>query len=146
MTTDIIVPALGESVSEATVAKWFKSAGEAIVMDEPLVELETDKVTLEVNAAADGVLTEILTAEGANVEVGALLGRISSDASAVAAAPSVRADEAVAPVAPVAEEAAPPQSPAVRKLIGDHGLDASAIPATGKDGRLTKGRRVGLYR
>jgi 2-oxoglutarate dehydrogenase E2 component (dihydrolipoamide succinyltransferase) len=139
MTTDIIVPALGESVSEATVAKWFKSAGEAIAMDEPLVELETDKVTLEVNAASDGVLTEIVTAEGANVEVGALLGRISTDGSAVVAAPPAKADAAPAPAAPVAEIAAPPQSPAVRKLIGDNGLDASAIPATGKDGRLTKG-------
>ncbi len=136
MTTDIIVPALGESVSEATVAKWFKNAGDSIAMDEPLVELETDKVTLEVNAATDGVLSEIVTDEGANVEVGALLGRISSDGSAVVSAP------APAKVAETGSEPNPadtPMSPAVRKLIGDHGLDASAIPAKGKDGHLTKG-------
>ncbi len=136
MTTNIIVPALGESVSEATVAKWFKNAGDSIAMDEPLVELETDKVTLEVNAATDGVLSEIVTDEGANVEVGALLGRISSDGSAVVSAP------APAKVAETGSEPNPadtPMSPAVRKLIGDHGLDASAIPAKGKDGRLTKG-------
>ena len=136
MTTNIIVPALGESVSEATVAKWFKNAGDSIAMDEPLVELETDKVTLEVNAATDGVLSEIVTDEGANVEVGALLGRISSDGSAVVSAP------APAKVAETGSETSPadmPMSPAVRKLIVNHGLDASAIPATGKDGRLTKG-------
>lgn len=141
MTTDIIVPALGESVSEATVAKWFKNAGDSIAMDEPLVELETDKVTLEVNAATDGVLTEIVTDEGANVEVGALLGRILSDGSAVVSAP------APAKVAETGSEPSPadtPMSPAVRKLIGDHGLDASAIPATGKDGRLTKGDVLGF--
>ncbi|WP_348770335.1 biotin/lipoyl-containing protein, partial [Azospirillum sp. TSH64] len=74
MATEIKVPTLGESVSEATVARWLKKAGEAVAMDEALVELETDKVTLEVNAPAAGVLAEIVAAEGANVEVGALLG------------------------------------------------------------------------
>ncbi len=144
MTTDIIVPTLGESVAEATVAKWFKNAGDAITMDEPLVELETDKVTLEVNAASDGVLTEIVIAEGANVEVGALLGRISSDGAAVAApapasAPTPAPAKADEPAAPASGNGAAPMLPAVRKLIGDHGLDSSVISATGKDGRLTKG-------
>jgi 2-oxoglutarate dehydrogenase E2 component (dihydrolipoamide succinyltransferase) len=144
MTTDIIVPTLGESVSEATVAKWFKSAGDAISMDEPLVELETDKVTLEVNAASDGVLTEIVTGEGSNVGVGAVLGRISSDGSAVVApAPVATEKPAAEPAAVAAPKAASapaaPLSPAVHKLVGDHGLDVSIIPATGKDGRLTKG-------
>ncbi len=144
MTTDIIVPTLGESVSEATVAKWFKNAGDAISMDEPLVELETDKVTLEVNAASDGVLTEIVIGEGVNVEVGAILGRISSDGSAVVApAPAATEKPAAEPAAVAAPKTASapaaPLSPAVRKLVGDHGLDASIIPATGKDGRLTKG-------
>jgi len=74
MATDIKVPTLGESVSEATVARWLKKAGEAVAMDEALVELETDKVTLEVNASTAGVLAEIVAPEGANVEVGALLG------------------------------------------------------------------------
>ncbi|HSR72096.1 MAG TPA: biotin/lipoyl-containing protein, partial [Kiloniellales bacterium] len=76
MATDITVPSLGESVSEATVAQWLKKPGESVAVDEPLVELETDKVTLEVNAAAAGVLSEIVVEEGGNVEVGALLGRI----------------------------------------------------------------------
>ena len=75
MATEIKVPALGESVSEATVAKWFKKPGDAVAIDEPLVELETDKVTVEVNAPAAGVLTEIVAAKGAEVAVGALLGR-----------------------------------------------------------------------
>ena len=77
MATQIVVPTLGESVTEATVAKWFKSVGEAVAADEPLCELETDKVTLEVNAPTAGVLTEIAADEGAEVEVGALLGSIA---------------------------------------------------------------------
>ncbi|WP_284198498.1 biotin/lipoyl-containing protein, partial [Azospirillum oryzae] len=85
MATDIKVPTLGESVSEATVARWLKKAGEAVAMDEALVELETDKVTLEVNASAAGVLAEIVAPEGANVEVGALLGVINEGAGAGAA-------------------------------------------------------------
>ena len=76
MSADIVVPTLGESVTEATVAQWLKQPGETVAVDEPLVELETDKVTLEVNATAAGVLSEVVVAEGENVEVGALLGRI----------------------------------------------------------------------
>jgi 2-oxoglutarate dehydrogenase E2 component (dihydrolipoamide succinyltransferase) len=149
MTTDITVPTLGESVTEATVAKWFKSPGEPVVMDEPLVELETDKVTLEINAASTGILAEIAVEAGANVEVGALLGRIAEAGTAVASPPvevvqeqpveAVATVEVAAPVAAVAGGAPVTQPPSVRKLVEEQGLDASRIPATGKDGRLTKG-------
>ena len=137
MATQIVVPALGESVTEATVSKWLKSAGEAVAMDEPLVELETDKITLEVPAAAAGVLAAITVAEGQTVEVGAVLGSI--EASADGAAPANRAVPE-----PVPEPAAPPAtrqslSPAVRKLVEEHGLDPTTIEGTGKGGRLTKG-------
>ncbi len=152
MSTDIIVPTLGESVTEATVAKWFKSAGDVVAMDEPLVELETDKVTLEVNAQAAGVLAEVAAEAGANVEVGALLGRIAEEGAGAATSPPEQV-VAEAPVEAVAEAtveavaqvaagggAAPvTQPPSVRKLVEEQGLDTSGIPATGKDGRLTKG-------
>ncbi len=156
MATDIVVPTLGESVSEATVAKWFKSVGEAVKQDEPLVELETDKVTLEIPAPSAGVLTEIVANVDADVEVGALLGKIDADAKATAAPAPKQAEAAPAPAAaptaapapapapvaapaPAAQATAAPLSPAVRKLIEDNGLDPAAIPATGKDGRLVKG-------
>jgi 2-oxoglutarate dehydrogenase E2 component (dihydrolipoamide succinyltransferase) len=148
MATDIKVPTLGESVTEATVAKWFKGVGDPVAQDEPIVELETDKVTIEVNAPAMGVLTEIVAAEGADVAVGALLGRIGDSAAggeAKPAAPPATPPAAPAKAAPAA--AAPPAtiatdvtlSPAVRKLIEENRLDAAKIPASGKDGRLTKG-------
>jgi 2-oxoglutarate dehydrogenase E2 component (dihydrolipoamide succinyltransferase) len=144
MSIEIVVPALGESVTEATVAKWFKSAGDTVAIDEPLVELETDKVTLEVNAAAAGTLAEIVSAPGANVEVGAILGRIAEAGVAVAAKPALAAQVASA----VAAQGAParaaaavegPLSPAVRKMVAERDLDTAAIPGTGKDGRVTKG-------
>jgi 2-oxoglutarate dehydrogenase E2 component (dihydrolipoamide succinyltransferase) len=91
MTTDIQVPTLGESVTEATVAKWFKAEGEAVALDEPIVELETDKVALEVNATVAGALSKIIAAEGATVEVGALLGQIDEGASGAKAAPKAEA-------------------------------------------------------
>jgi 2-oxoglutarate dehydrogenase E2 component (dihydrolipoamide succinyltransferase) len=140
----IVVPTLGESVTEATVAKWFKAVGEAVGEDEPLVELETDKVTLEINAPAAGMLTEILAAEGATVEVGALLGNLATGAAPAAAAkpaaaaPAPVAAAAVAPAAATAGEVMP-MPPSVQKLVAEHGLDPSQIPATGKGGRLTKG-------
>ncbi|MEQ8193920.1 MAG: 2-oxoglutarate dehydrogenase complex dihydrolipoyllysine-residue succinyltransferase, partial [Rhodospirillales bacterium] len=160
MATEIVVPTLGESVSEATVAKWFKSVGEAVTRDEPLVELETDKVTLEVNAPVSGVLSEIVAQTDADVGVGALLGKIDGDgkaaakpapkqeakkeekkeekkAEAPAPAPAAKAPEAPKPAPASSSEA--PLSPAVRKLIEDNDLDPAAIPATGKDGRLVKG-------
>jgi len=105
MATDIVVPTLGESVTEATIAQWLKKPGEAVARDEPLVELETDKVTLEVNASEAGVLAEVLADEGDNVEVGALLGRIDPDGVATAAAVTDSAPEPVQE--PVPEPAAP---------------------------------------
>ena len=105
MATDIVVPTLGESVTEATIAQWLKKPGEAVVLDEPLVELETDKVTLEVNAGEAGVLAEVLVQEGENVEVGALLGRIDPDG--VATAPASEAAPESATPEPAAEPAAP---------------------------------------
>jgi 2-oxoglutarate dehydrogenase E2 component (dihydrolipoamide succinyltransferase) len=148
MSTEITVPTLGESVTEATVAQWYKQVGDTVAVDEPLVELETDKVTVEVPAPAAGVLTEILVADGINVEVGAVLGAIAEGAaeSAPAAAP-VAAETAAATPAP--EPAPPPAtptaaanatlSPAVRKLVDDNKLDPAPIPATGAKGQLTKG-------
>ncbi|MCP5083894.1 MAG: 2-oxoglutarate dehydrogenase complex dihydrolipoyllysine-residue succinyltransferase [Alphaproteobacteria bacterium] len=149
MTTEIRVPTLGESVTEATVAQWFKKAGEAVSADEPLVELETDKVTIEVPAPASGVLEAIDVADGSTVEVGALLGAIAEGAAA-AAAPAAKAKpapaKAEAPAAPAAEPEAKPEpakdapvSPAVRKVAADAGVDPANVPGTGKDGRATKG-------
>lgn len=152
MATEIIVPTLGESVTEATVAKWFKAEGDAVAVDEPILELETDKVTLEVNASTAGTLSEIAAQEGDNVEVGALLGMIGEGGAAPAKKAEAAAPaEAVAPaVAAKPAEAAPAAtassdddkdklSPAVRKLVDENNLDASQIGGTGKDGRLTKG-------
>lgn len=138
MTIEIKVPTLGESVTEAEVAKWFKQVGDAVAADEPLVELETDKVTLEVNAPAAGVLAEILAPAGAEVEVGALLGRIDETGAAVASAPAAAAPAAAAPEPETELAAAPPLSPAVRKLVAEHDLDPAAFEGTGKDGRLLK--------
>ena len=157
MATEIRVPALGESVTEATVAKWIRQAGEGVAADEPLVELETDKVTLEVNAPAAGTLAEITIAEGATVEVGALLGVIAEGAApavtaaattaAATAAPTVTpapaAEAAPASAAPPPPAAAPaaldkPLSPAVRRLVEENNLDPTRIAASGKDGRLVK--------
>ncbi len=138
--TEIIVPTLGESVTEATVAKWLKAEGDSVAMDEPLVELETDKVTLEVNAPAAGTLGKIAVAEGENVEVGALLGEIGEGSGqAPAPEPEPKPESAPEP-APEPKEAAsdPKLSPAVRKMVEDHFLDPSEINGTGKGGRITK--------
>ena len=151
MTTQIVVPALGESVTEATVAKWMKSAGDAVAVDEPLLELETDKVTLEVFAQAAGTLAEIRAAAGATVEVGAVLGVIAEGAAAAAPArpaakPAAGPAKAAAP-APASRAAAAEAAllaPAVRKLVAEHGLDPAEIPATGKAGRVTKGDVLSL--
>jgi 2-oxoglutarate dehydrogenase E2 component (dihydrolipoamide succinyltransferase) len=185
-TLDITVPALGESVTEATVAKWLKQPGDAVGADEPLVELETDKVTLEVNAPTAGTLKSIAAEEGATVAVGALLGVFAAGAGAAAAAApggkievpakveaaaaapveTAAAEPAAAPTAPAAgggrklDPAAAPRTggkitkfdlmaflessavgdlgPAVRKLVEENRLDPAVIPASGKDGRLTK--------
>jgi 2-oxoglutarate dehydrogenase E2 component (dihydrolipoamide succinyltransferase) len=141
--TGIIVPPLGESVSSATVARWLKKAGEAVAADEPLVELETDKVTVEVNAPAAGVIESIAAQEGAEVTAGALLGTIAAGAAAAkpAAAPAPAAKPAPAAEAPAkAPAAALPNGPAATKAMADAGVTPSQIGAgSGKDGRVTKG-------
>lgn len=137
--TQILVPTLGESVSEATVAQWLKKEGDTVALDEPIVELETDKVTLEVNAAAAGVITSIVVKEGENVEVGALLGEIGGEGSAANdSKPAAKQEEVKAAPAPAAKVEDQKLSPAVTKMVGDHKLDASKIDGTGKDGRITK--------
>ncbi|MCH8110582.1 MAG: 2-oxoglutarate dehydrogenase complex dihydrolipoyllysine-residue succinyltransferase [Proteobacteria bacterium] len=147
MTIEIKVPTLGESVTEATVAKWFKAVGDTVVADEPLVELETDKVTLEVPASASGTLTAIDVAEGDTVEVGALLGSIAEGAGALQAA-SAQTAPAKAASAQAEPDSAPRAqassnvvelSPAVRRLVEENALDAAAIQGSGKGGRVTKG-------
>jgi 2-oxoglutarate dehydrogenase E2 component (dihydrolipoamide succinyltransferase) len=139
MTTQIVVPTLGESVAEATVAKWLKAVGDAVEADDPLVELETDKVTLEVNAPVAGTLSEILADEGVEVAVGGMLGSIAEGVAAARPAPAAKSAPETVPAAAAAPAGVMPLSPAVRKLIDDNALDPSKIPATGKDGRLTKG-------
>src|SRR5271167_3137900 len=126
--TDIRVPTLGESVTEATIGKWFKKPGDAVVVDEPLVELETDKVTIEVPAPAAGVLSEIAAKDGETVGVGAVLGQIKEGAGAPAkAVPAAAAAPAAKPAAPVpaAKPAAAdtPLAPSVRKLSAESGVD-----------------------
>jgi 2-oxoglutarate dehydrogenase E2 component (dihydrolipoamide succinyltransferase) len=144
MSKEIRVPALGESVTEATVAKWFKNEGDAIKIDEPMVELETDKVTVEVPAPASGKLEKINVLAGTTVNVGALLGSILEGAAGVSApaAKPVPAPAAVAPPPPalVAVKAAEATlSPAVRKGVVENNLNPADITGTGKDGRITKG-------
>ena len=154
MTTELIVPTLGESVTEATVAKWFKAVGDSFEVDEPLVELETDKVTIEVPAPTGGTLQEIRAEEGAEVEVGGLLGIIGDGAAPAKAEKPAAAKEPSAEPEPAGEAEAPaetvddstdaggedaPLSPAVQRLIAENDLDPASIKASGKDGRLTKG-------
>ena len=150
MAIEITVPTLGESVADATVARWIKTTGDAVAADEPVVELETDKVTLEVPAPAAGTLGEILAAEGATVEVGASLAMLNEGAAPAAPAPEAPAKSASAspapatpapvPAAPAAASAAAgmPLSPAVRRLVEENNLNPAAIRGTGVDGRLTK--------
>ena len=138
MTTDIKVPTLGESVTEATIAQWFKKEGDAVKADEPLVELETDKVTVEVPAPAAGVLAAISAKPGDTVNVGAILGAIAEGAAAAAVTP--KAAEAAKPAAKAPAAAAEATlSPAVRKAVAETGVDPAAVAGSGKDGRLTKG-------
>lgn len=153
---EIRVPTLGESVTEATIGRWFKKAGDAVAVDEPLVELETDKVTIEVPAPSAGTLGEIVAKDGETVAVGALLGQIADGAAgakpaaapaakeAVKEAPKPAAAPAAAAVAaaPAAAKAPPvdaPLAPSVRKISAESGIDASTVPGSGKDGRVTKG-------
>ena len=147
--TNIVVPTLGESVSEATVAQWLKKEGEAVKADEPIVELETDKVTLEVNAPSDGVIAKITVGEGDTVEVGAILGEMDEGAAANDSGKDAAPKEEKAVEAPKKEEkkeapkadsdkAAGKTSPAVRKLLAEHHIQAEDVKGTGKDGRITK--------
>ena len=133
MTVDITVPALGESVTEATVMRWLKAPGDAVATDEILVELETDKIAVEVTAERAGTLAEIVAAEGADVEVGALLGKLETGVGAAAAA---------APPEPqrrgVRLNVPPQMSPAVRRLVEEQGIDPKGIKGSGKGGRLLK--------
>ncbi|HAO58335.1 MAG TPA: dihydrolipoamide succinyltransferase, partial [Alphaproteobacteria bacterium] len=163
MAIEIKVPTLGESVADATVARWIKSTGDAVKADEPVVELETDKVTLEVPAPAAGTLGEIMAAEGAVVEVGASLAMLNEGAApaAKAEAPETAAKETAAKETPAKQEqakvpaastAAPapaaqpatapksdmPLSPAVRRLVAENNINPAMIAGTGVDGRLTK--------
>lgn len=143
MPIDIKVPPMGESVSEATVAKWFKKVGDAVKADEPLCELETDKVTVEVPAPAAGQLVSITADSGATVGVGAKLGEIlegaagKASAPAAAPAPAKAAAPAAAP-APAKAAAAAQPGPAARKALSEAGVDAASVAGTGKDGRVTK--------
>jgi 2-oxoglutarate dehydrogenase E2 component (dihydrolipoamide succinyltransferase) len=152
MATEIRVPTLGESVSEATIGRWFKKPGDAVKADEPVLELETDKVTLEVNAPASGTLGDILAKDGETVSPGAVLGSIvEGGAAAAAPAPKAEAQKpAPAPAAaqkPAAAAPAPAQpaaaardsGPAVARLAAESGIDASRVAGSGKDGRVTKG-------
>ncbi|MEC8210606.1 MAG: 2-oxoglutarate dehydrogenase complex dihydrolipoyllysine-residue succinyltransferase, partial [Pseudomonadota bacterium] len=155
MSTEIRVPTLGESITEATVAQWYKKPGEAVSADEPLCELETDKVTIEVPAPSAGVMGDLAVEDGATVEVGALLGEIleGTGASAVASSPSNDAPLSTPPELRATDTSeAPKQEPAVksateegvlapsvRRLVDEHGLDATALSGSGKGGRLTKG-------
>ena len=137
MTKEIRVPVLGESITEATIAQWYKKPGDAIAADEPLCELETDKVTIEVPAPSAGVMGDILVADGETVEVGALLGSI--EAGEPASAPVASPQETTPETNPTSSETENDVlAPSVRKLINEHGLDPSRISGTGKDGRLTK--------
>ena len=158
MATEIRVPTLGESVTEATIGRWFKQPGEAVKADEPVVELETDKVTLEVNAPTAGVLGEQLAKEGQTVAVNAVLGSITEGAAAAAKSAPVKPVEprraeatavsssgkaAASPVRAAAQAgaAASPNvnGPAVARLAAESGVDPSALAGTGKGGRVTKG-------
>jgi 2-oxoglutarate dehydrogenase E2 component (dihydrolipoamide succinyltransferase) len=153
MTTQIVVPPMGESVAEATVAKWLKKVGDPVRVDEPLVELETDKVTLEVNATAAGTISEIKVQPGGNVGVGAVLGLIAEGGASVSS-PSASATTSAPPPAtkpapannsaPPAQKAAPaasavPPMPAARKQADDRGINPYDVPGTGKNGQVTKG-------
>jgi 2-oxoglutarate dehydrogenase E2 component (dihydrolipoamide succinyltransferase) len=154
--TEIRVPTLGESVTEATIGRWFKKPGDAVAVDEPLVELETDKVTIEVPAPSAGTLGEITAKDGETVAVGGLLGQINDGAAGAAAKPAPAPAKAASPAAPppqappaaaapapaAAQKAPPPDAPlapSVRKISAESGIDAATVPGSGKDGRVTKG-------
>ena len=156
MSIEIRVPAMGESVTEATVARWFKKEGDAVARDEPLLELETDKVTVEVPAPADGAIESISVKAGDTVQVGSVLGAIAEGKAGVATPVMSRNPDAVAPkTAPKAETPKPVPAPAakleaavhaaigtapsVRRIAEESGIDPARVSGNGKDGRVTKG-------
>jgi len=143
MATEIRVPQMGESVTEGTVSEWLKKPGDAVAQDELLVEIETDKVTLEVNAPVAGVLAEIVAPDGENVEVNGLLAVIdeggTGKAAAPAKAPAKKEEPKAEAAAPAAStKAAPPAMPAAKKLATEKGVDLAQISGTGKGGRILK--------
>jgi 2-oxoglutarate dehydrogenase E2 component (dihydrolipoamide succinyltransferase) len=146
MSTEVKVPVLGESISEATLGQWLKKPGEAVALDEPIASLETDKVAVEVGAPAAGVMGAYAVNEGDTVNVGAVIASIEAGTGAAAAAPTPVAAKAAEPAPAVSAPVAPaapadsdmPLSPAVRRLVLELGIDPSKIAGTGKDGRLTK--------
>jgi 2-oxoglutarate dehydrogenase E2 component (dihydrolipoamide succinyltransferase) len=149
MTIEIKVPAMGESVTEATVSKWFKKEGDAVKRDEPLLELETDKVTVEVPSPADGAIESITAQAGATVTVGALLGAIAegqagNKAGAAKAAPAAKAEApkpaaAPAPAKPATANPDAPAMPSAQRIAAESGVPTSSVAGTGRDGRVTKG-------
>lgn len=148
MSVEIKVPALGESVSEATIAKWYKRPGDAVRVDELLLELETEKVTLEVNATAEGVLESIDVEEDTTVEVGQVVGKIKEGTAPAVAAPEAKPVEAPKPTVPPFASAASAgktvdptttMPPSVQKMVAENNLNPANIPGTGKDGRINKG-------
>jgi 2-oxoglutarate dehydrogenase E2 component (dihydrolipoamide succinyltransferase) len=147
MTVEIKVPAMGESVTEATISKWFKKEGDAVKRDEPLLELETDKVTVEVPSPTDGAIESISAQAGATVQVGALLGAIA-EGKAGSAPAAVKAEApkpaAAAPApAPVAPKTDAPAMPSAKRISEESGVPLSSVAGTGRDGRVTKGDMLG---
>jgi 2-oxoglutarate dehydrogenase E2 component (dihydrolipoamide succinyltransferase) len=150
MTIEIKVPAMGESVTEATVARWFKKEGESVARDEPILELETDKVTVEVPAPAAGSIESISVQAGATVQVGTILGSIAEGKAGAAPAPKAETTKpapaaAPAPAAPKVEapKADAPAMPAARRISEESGIPTAAVAGTGRDGRVTKGDMLG---
>lgn len=152
MSIDIKVPAMGESVTEATVARWFKKEGDSVARDEPLLELETDKVTVEVPAPAAGAIEAITVKAGATVQVGAILGSIAEGkAGAAAAKPAAKteapkaeaAKPAAAPAAAPSAKADVPAMPSAQRIAAESGISTASVAGTGKDGRVTKGDMLG---
>jgi len=146
MSTEVKVPVLGESITEATLGQWLKKPGEAVAIDEPIASLETDKVAIEVPSPVAGIMGAYAVEEGATVNVGAVIGSRDAGNSAsapapapvaAAIAPAITTTAAPMPVAQV-ENNDLPLSPSVRRLVLEHGIDPSKIKGTGKDGRLTK--------
>jgi len=141
MIIEVKVPQLSESVAEATLVSWHKKAGEAVKRDENLIDIETDKVVLELPAPADGVLVEVIKGDGGTVVSGEIIAKIDTEAKAGAAAPAAAAPKAAAPAAAPAQAAAAPAgtaSPAARKILDEKGVAAGDVAGTGRGGRVTK--------